>query len=900
MRIGERLDSQLSKSAMGSRIRRTRDGAPNEFSNGTYVPYLGPYREWNKAGLNAMRASLVARQDVIAITADASSYFHSLEPDFLLENDFRSRTELDQLSPEDEHLHRLFVSSLRGWQTAIRSVLGVQATGLPVGLPVSAIVANVALIDLDRVIENEVRPLHYGRYVDDIILVLRNTGDLPTAREVWEWISRRSDTLLQVRDIDSKDSPEGFEVRFKKSYLGDSTPTFSNEKNRVYFLSGATGLTLVDALQRTTSERASEWRQLPRFPDDPEDMTTDVVHALQADGDRAANLRTTDELTSSRAAFAITLRDVESLEADVDPATWSGHRRAFFEAVHDHIMVPTQFFKLASYYPRIIKLAAAVGEYGVIARLTARLADLCTALENDATATVAGAKDADPSETWRLWRSHLAYESREALCAGAQIAINDEALKSINFALRELDSASHVKLSAEGLITSHALLVNRDLAHRAFRSDIGNFSRDVYGVVQPRSAVDPGGDVYRILPPKFWKGLEAQARLMGASPGVPVAFAFPTRPVNLLELYAFADEFGSGLSVEDARSAVIASIITARGYSVDDSLPRFVHESAPDGSQCSDSSTCTRRCSHDVLFVPSERRDGRRSIAVGMVATSPQSWIASVALPPNRSLVRYQQLVDVINQTMSVRGKVDYLVLPELSVPRDWFIRFALKLRAKGTSLIAGIEYLHTGPHEVRNQAWAALAIEGLGFPATYLLRHNKQRPAPGEERRLWDTARKIVAPPIPPVRSRVIDHGGFRFGLLVCSELTNIEYRAQLRGAVDALFVPEWNQDLHTFEALVESAALDIHAYIIQSNDRAFGDSRIRAPMREQHLRDMLRVRGGQHNYVVVTQIDFWSLRSFQSAHRVQKGIFKPTPDGFVVSPARRRMPPPGVEATE
>jgi len=81
---------------------------------------------------------------------------------------------------------------------------------------------------------------------------------------------------------------------------------------------------------------------------------------------------------------------------------------------------------------------------------------------------------------------------------------------------------------------------------------------------------------------------------------------------------------------------------------------------------------------------------------------------------------------------------------------------------------------------------------------------------------------------------------------MIVCSELTNISYRAALRGQVDALFVPERNQDIETFNALVESAALDMHAYVIQCNHRQFGDSRIRAPFKERWKRDILRVKGG------------------------------------------------------
>lgn len=112
--------------------------------------------------------------------------------------------------------------------------------------------------------------------------------------------------------------------------------------------------------------------------------------------------------------------------------------------------------------------------------------------------------------------------------------------------------------------------------------------------------------------------------------------------------------------------------------------------------------------------------------------------------------------------------------------------------------------------------------------------RQDKQRPAQHEEQELQQLNGVRMQPanrwrPDVPHRSA----RRLRF-LLVCSELTNISYRAALRGKVDALFVPEWNQDTETFNALVESAALDMHAYIVQCNDRQYGDSRIRAPFKE------------------------------------------------------------------
>ena len=90
--------------------------------------------------------------------------------------------------------------------------------------------------------------------------------------------------------------------------------------------------------------------------------------------------------------------------------------------------------------------------------------------------------------------------------------------------------------------------------------------------------------------------------------------------------------------------------------------------------------------------------------------------------------------------------------------------------------------------------------------------------------------------------------------------------------------------RELHpAFNALVESAALDIHAYIIQCNNRHYGDSRIRAPYKDRWKRDLLRVKGGNHDYCITGEINVLALRQFQSSHRSPVKPFKPVPDGFM-----------------
>ena len=322
---------------------------------------------------------------------------------------------------------------------------------------------------------------------------------------------------------------------------------------------------------------------------------------------------------------------------------------------------------------------------------------------------------------------------------------------------------------------------------------------------------------------------------------------------------------------EDMNSVVLA----VRGFELGDKAPVFDKK-------------------HKVLHIPDGEAPKQYSIAVTSWKTRNDSWVASVMSLPDPDADRYSRLCRLLDDVISQPHQSRYLILPELALPAHWFIRIAKKLQGRGISLITGIEYLHAPKSKVRNQVWAALSHEGLGFPSLLVYRQDKQRPALHEEQELYRLnglklqPDKQWMPDTPPI----IQHGDFRFAMLVCSELTNISYRAALRGKVDALFVPEWNQDTETFQLLVESAALDVHAYIIQCNDRQYGDSRIRAPFKDSWMRDVLRVRGSVTDYCVIGQIDIQALRRFQSSYRSSGKQFKPVPDGFGMSHDRKVLP--------
>lgn len=870
--VGSLFDAELTECAYGNRLRRKESGDKgiNKFSLGTFQPYLKPFRDWRDNGIKAMRSALDADKKIIALTADVQSFYHELNPDFMLDPNFINLVLERPLNPEQEKLHRLFISALKAW-----AQITPLKKGLPVGLPASAVVANMALIKLDQVIECEVSPLYYGRYVDDILLVMENRCDFKTTKDLWDWLFARSKGLLGWT------SDGGGGVVFQPPYLqeGDakSTIQFVNDKNKIFLLSGASGKTLVDSIDRQIHERASEWRAMPRLPHSADHVASDLLAATQRDGETADNLRKTDTMSMTRASFAIKLRDFEAYERDLEPHAWQPHRRAFLNAFTEHVLTLPHFFDLAQYLPRVIRLATACEDFADLKKMLEALDTLVDRIKDDCELIIKAdhKKATDDKEIISRWKQQLSTTVVEGIMAAFPPKLSKQGHSSWkenmdDYSPSSVEAYLSWPFSDRDFQKKQARLFSFDLAHQPFRF-IGLLKEMVAqrGIPYKKTVVYCDNPE-QLLEEEVIIGSELIATWMKLNLGFPSGLLFATRPFNLIELFILnKDAFKS-----EQQKAMKSAVFAMRGFSLNDQSPRFDTKGA--------------------LQIPDGYESGKYAIAVSSWETKVDSWNAAVTRKDDPDTERYERLCSLINGIISNPKESRYLVLPELSMPAHWFIRTARKLQGRGISLIAGIEYLHNTKSRVHNQVWAALTHDGLGFPSLMVYRQDKQRPALGEAQEL----KKLAGLEMKPIKSwntpPIIQHGNLRFSILICSELTNIRYRSDLRGKIDALFVPEWNKDTETFNALVESAALDIHAYIIQCNDRQYGDSRIRAPFKNNWERDILRVKGGVTDYCVIGEIDVTALRQFQSFHESPDKPFKPVPDGFsnVMDYSRKVLP--------
>ena len=867
LEVGHIFDAKLTDRAYGNRLRRKQDKQLNHLSLGTFEPYLKPFRDWRDKGIEAMRTALDADKKIVALTADVRSFYHELHPGFMLDPAFVVNLLGLELSAPQAKLHSLFIQALKAWAAATPL-----KKGLPVGLPASAVVANIALAELDRFVEEQCAPLYYGRYVDDILLVMENGAGFRSTAELWDWLFARSGGKLGWVPGDDRR-----QIVFQPDYLSDSQIRFANDKNKVFMLSGEPGKTLVDTIAHQIHERASEWRAMPRLPRSASHVGTDLLAATQRDGEAADSLRKADALTIRRAGFAIKLRDFEAYERDLQPDAWRDHRQAFFRAFVQHVLVLPQFFDLAVYLPRIIRLATACEDFEALRKILDALKTVCEQVKDGCLLGIkACPQDALPPSEDMLtrWKSQLAQSVLESITAAFPPRLSKTGKQAWNEHLKVWHDSwvpgwefLSRDFSVKGYQAQQARLFSFDLAHMPFRF-IGLPGEMVaQRGIPARKTVTHSANAADLLPKAVLDGSQALSRWIRFK-RLPHGLLFATRPYNLPELFIL-NKAAYDFSEHEAMQAVVLAV---RGFNLGEAAP------------CIDK--------HGVLQIPDGQPERRYGIAVTSWKTQMASWTASVMRMPDTDAERYGRLCHLLDSVIAQPQQSRYFVLPELALPAHWFIRIARKLQGRGISLITGIEYLHASKARVRNQVWAALSHDGLGFPSLMIYRQDKQRPALHEEQELQRIAGRELKPDKTWKTPPILQHGDLRFALLICSELTNISHRAALRGKVDALFVLAWNQDTETFNALVESAALDMHAYIIQCNDREYGDSRIRAPFKEIWQRDLLRVKGGITDYCVIGEINVQVLRQFQSSYRSPAKPFKPVPDGFEIDFGRKVLP--------
>ncbi len=930
--IGHKFDSCLSDTCYGARLKRVqgddvldREGKrPFHLSAiGSFIPYFQPYKKWRNDGLSAIRGELEKDRNVIAVSLDLKSYYHLIDPTIICSKSLLSFFEPElRLTPEEKIFNQELSSFLKSWSLKAESFVKSMSEnsrvkpygGLAIGLTASRIISNVLLHKWDLLIKEKITPIHYGRYVDDMFLVLRDNGKINSSKDFLQYLKERLGKA-GTNQILSNKKDDLWQINLNSGYQNKSLIQLQADKQKLFVLQGRSGIDLLDGIERDIHELSSEYRLMPS-PDRLENTTAaGVLSASSSNAEPADTLRRADGLTIRRLSWSLQLSHVETLANDLPKKVWKKERDDFYQFAHNHIVRADGIFEHYTYLPRLLSIAVNLSEWSEAEKIVNQSFTSLDVLKlhTQTNSVYINGKKFRPKDTvWDQVAGSLAWAfiDSAARSYNPSLITEDSKPKSVSkmattFLVRlnsAIESSKLIfgsELGVEEFYNKAPLLTASDLGKLPYKKFIANHSlslilnkfdekadRHLLSLMAETNVVD-SEILLDFLKKTKVKRLSNTKTNEDKSKESYRPYLFPTRPYTPDEISELEPSC-VGLTESNEKPPVIwAKYVKAlRGTWVKPTL--LAMEQQKDFSEFQENDK--------TVLISKIGNQKKRTVIVTISSfyTPDRNWSASASGKSELSLDRYKRISELVNTAVKLVPKPDYFILPELSLPINWVESVSKSLLKSGISLIAGTEYRHSpNSNIIYSQAYLNLTDNRLGFPSSVKIWQDKKIPAPAEESQLiaihgkeW----KATSNERP-----IYVHNDFHFGVMVCSELQNSKARVDFQGKIDALMVLAWNQDLETFSALVESAALDIHAYTILVNNRKYGDSRVRSPDKESFKRDLARVRGGKNDFCVSVELDISKLRAFQSRAKrwpSPSDPFKPVPEGFELIKSRVNKP--------
>jgi len=205
LRVGYILDDKLYDNCYGNRLNETvlesikNNESHKKFTPFLFKPYYKNYESWRDNGLNSVEILTNDDKDAIMISLDLKDYYYSSLINFeklkidinktlniidkksmLEKNDKKDEKEEEEDKKLNNNLTNFIKSVFKKYSSKFIRHNEIDEDKyenefmIPLGFLPSLIIANWNLQGLDQRILEDLNPFYYGRYVDDILIVLES------------------------------------------------------------------------------------------------------------------------------------------------------------------------------------------------------------------------------------------------------------------------------------------------------------------------------------------------------------------------------------------------------------------------------------------------------------------------------------------------------------------------------------------------------------------------------------------------------------------------------------------------------------------------------------------------------------------------------------------------------
>lgn len=821
LKIGDKLDKDLGSHCYAYRtVKRT--GKKKVWFKKVFPRYYEKYQYWRDNALHAAKMLHSVGEDVAIISLDVKNYYDSVDMNL---------SQLDLPETGFEFLNEILFQIHEGYRR-VRSDTRNGLTGkiLPIGLVSSGMLANFYLAPLDERIEEKIKPKFYGRYVDDLLLVISNPEDTDNPAAFVRKHLVENGVLVE----------EGNQYAVS---IGNHNVYIQKEKFKIYHFKAKEPITLLDEFRRAIKRNSSEFKFLPEMENLFGDFTSNSLNISYSDTInkiRSIEAINHDKYGASKhlANILFVLKDTNNVKEDL-VKTINRQLREIF--------LGQRSLELNGLWEKVFTIFT-------INKDTRELLDFLEYTVN----LILKIKHQENSNIQESLTNHLVNSLSMAVALDfpffTENIFNEIKERMINLPLDVLFvpifDARDVKEQAKNLIDTNL-----------FRHNYIQF---------PLLNICKQSDDFSFRDELLNK---------------PLNFRFHSEKTRFFPRFIQYHEFGAFYLLESLcrknaklkdHNFIIKKYIEINCLNPDKKLLSFPGE---------------KNIHPNVRLIDTRISASKKSkykVSIINIKVDAENSKANYLRHPNLSYDRITEINHVLN--LSVKEGADIIVFPEISIPFQWLNYISEFSKRNGVAVICGLEHISNTKKEVFNYSATILPFSHDGFKNVLIDLRLKIDYSPEEIRQIKGRAHKIPDK-VDTEKLKLYKWNNCVFTVFNCFELADINKRSLFKGEVDFVVAIEHNQDTAYFSNITESVARDIHSYVIQVNSSHFGDSRITQPAKS-YKQDIVRIKGGINTTIITGVIDIVELRKFQNKNfNLQKDhdFLKHTPPRFNMSPGRK-----------
>lgn len=229
-----------------------------------------------------------------------------------------------------------------------------------------------------------------------------------------------------------------------------------------------------------------------------------------------------------------------------------------------------------------------------------------------------------------------------------------------------------------------------------------------------------------------------------------------------------------------------------------------------------------------------------------------------------------QRSIDDANYKNS---SIDLIVWPELAVNNHDIDILRQLANKTGAIIFTGLTFTKIpgieGPNNVAKWIIPQKMASGRKFMERLQGKFNMMKDEVGRIKpwRPYQLLIEMVHPAFPKER-------GFTLTGSICFDSTDIKISADLKNKSDAYFVVALNQDVNTFDSMVDALYYHMYQHVVLVNTGEFGGSVAKAPYKERHEKLITHVHGAHQVSISSFDMNMFDFKEIGKSYRSGKSV--------------------------